>query len=240
MKVNNQRAMSTGAYTPKEITHCFVLKGFPLAWSMLEGVRCPVSGKLEKSKDIENRHSRLAPGWYGVILGKGAATRECYDECKKQLVGMNMPPWNWSELRRYKGCVVGVVKIAHSLPYEFCKESPWAIEDRVCNIIEYAGWLGRPIPCKGNLGACPIQDETTRREVRMYADVAWREGQILATGAEKRFPYRGPEVWLSGKRKASKGCVDLRDKDDVGKLMDFVRGCQERLAKRQRGGESEA
>ena len=30
-------AMSTGALEPKDITHCFVLKGFPLAWSMLEG-----------------------------------------------------------------------------------------------------------------------------------------------------------------------------------------------------------
>jgi len=29
--------MSTGALEPKDITHCFVLKGFPLAWSMLEG-----------------------------------------------------------------------------------------------------------------------------------------------------------------------------------------------------------
>lgn len=230
--------MSTGALEPKDITHCFVLKGFPLAWSMLEGVRCPVSGKLETSKDIENRHSRLAPGWYGVIIGKGDTTRECYDACKQKLIGMNMPPWNWVELKKRKGCVVGVVKIAHSLPYELCKESPWAIEDRVCNIIEYAGWLGRPIPCKGNLGACPIPDEETRRQVRQYADVAWREGEILATGAEKRFPSRGPQVWLKGKRKASNGCLPLRDKDNVGKLYEFLHGCQDGLPKRQCAGGS--
>jgi hypothetical protein len=107
--------------------------------------------------------------------------------------------------------------------------------ERVCNIIEYAGWLGRPIPCTGNLGACPIPDEETRRQVRQYADVAWREGEILATGAEKRFPYRGPQGWLNGKRKASQGCLDVRDKDDVGKLFEFLHGCQDRLAKRQRG-----
>lgn len=191
-------SMKTGARSPREITHCFVLKGFPLAWSMLQGVRCPASGKLEKSKDIENRRSRLAAGWYGVILGKGAATRECYDECKKRMLGMDMPPWNWAELHKYQGCVVGVVKIAHSLPYAACKESPWAMEDRVCNVIEYAGWLQRPIPCKGNLGACPIPDETTRRDVREYADAAWHQGEILATGAERRFPCRGPEVWRRG------------------------------------------
>lgn len=234
--MHQQAEMTTGALEPKEITHCFVLKGGDLAWSMLEGVRCPVSGKLEKSKDIENRHGRLAPGWYGVILGKGTkgVTRERHEECKKKLVGMNMPPWKARDVTEKMGCVVGIVKIAHSLPYELCKESPWA-EGPVCNIIEYAGWLGRPIPCKGNLGACPIQEEEARREVREYAEVAWRDGNILATGAEKRHPYRGPQVWPSAKRKPSKGCIDLRDKDEVGKLREFLAGCQERLLKRQRG-----
>eukprot|EP00966_Prymnesium_polylepis_P233624 5403885-Prymnesium_polylepis.1 len=54
------RPNSTGEH--QDIGPCLLAQGHDLAWAMLEGVRCPVSGKLEKSKDIENRHGRLAPG----------------------------------------------------------------------------------------------------------------------------------------------------------------------------------
>lgn len=211
---------TTGAATPGEITHCFVLKGHDLVWSMLEGLRCPVSGKLEKSKDIENRHGRLAPGWYGVILGKSTkgVTRERYEACKKELVGCQMPPWKWKDLDQYMGCVVGIVRVAHSLPHEICQESFWA-EGPVCNIISHAGWIGRPIPCKGNLGACPIKDPEALRQVREYAEISFRDGEILDTGAEKRFPYQGPSAF---KKKPTKACIDLRDKDEVGNLRDFL------------------
>jgi len=61
----------TGAASPEGITHCFVLKGAHLAWAMLEGEKIYGSTLCEepvtmKSKDIENRPGRLAPGWYGV------------------------------------------------------------------------------------------------------------------------------------------------------------------------------
>jgi hypothetical protein len=172
----------TGAASPKEITHAFVLKGFDLAWSMLEGEKLfPDSpdGDLDKkpigikSKDIENRHTRMAPGWYGVILGEtqssvpsgswGETTvrRERYDECKAKLPNMNYPPWNSDEdhiPNRLKGHLIGVVKIAHSLPYDYCTESEWAIGP-ICNIISHAGWIDNPVPCKGNLGACAITDK---------------------------------------------------------------------------------
>lgn len=62
----------TGASSPEGITHCFVLKGAHLAWAMLEGEKVYGCDPLDeqpvgvKSKNIENRHGRLAPGWYGV------------------------------------------------------------------------------------------------------------------------------------------------------------------------------
>ncbi len=191
-----------------------------MVWAMLEGVRNPVSGKLEKSKDIENRHGRLCPGWYGVILGKSTTgvLRERYEETRRKLVGCPIPPFKWDS-KQYMGCVVGVVHIAHSLPLQLCKDSCWA-SGPICNIISHAGWIGRPIPSKGNLGACPIQDPEALRKVREYADIAFREGEILETGAEKRFPCLEASVWAAMKK--SSNAIDLRDKYEVGNLRDFL------------------
>ena len=186
-----------------------------------------------RSKNIENRHGRLAPGWYGVILGKGTknVTRDEYDRCRSLLPKMTIPPWDWKELQFRKGCVVGVVKIDHSLPHELCKHSPWAFGP-VCNIISKAGWLNKPIPCKGNLGACPIKDKEVMEQVRYSAKCALADGNIFKTNGEKEHPYRGPNVWPAAKRKPSKGCIDMRDKDERGKLLEFISGCQQRLSKR--------
>lgn len=190
-------SLSTGADSPDKITHAFVLKGFDLAWSMLEGEKifpdrdCDQEPIGIKSKDIENRHTRLAPGWYGVILGKGTkgVTRERYDECKAKLPNMNYPEWNSDVANCRKGHLVGVVKIAYGLPYDLCKDSPWAIGP-VCNIISHAGWIDKPVPCKGNLGACPITDKEKRERFRHYADCALKDGNIFRTFAEGRYPYR--------------------------------------------------
>ena len=235
-------SLSTGADSPDKITHCFVLAGGDLAWSMLEGEKVFPGGDVFKeptgirSKYIENRHTRFAPGWYGVILGKGSkgVTQERHKECEKRLPEMTLPPMGHVAIKRRKGCVVGIVKIAHSLPYEYCKDSPWAVEGfPVCNIISHAGWIDRPIECKGNLGACPIKEEDVRDRVRAYADAAYKDGNIFPTGAELKYPWRGAGVWdKSRKRKASTACIDLKDKDDVGKLRDFLIESQANLAKR--------
>lgn len=230
--------MGTGADSPATITHCFVLKGFDLVWSMLEGEKVFPGGDADleptgiRSKSIENRHTRFDSGYYGVILGKGTkgVTIERYTECKQKLPDMAIPPWDWKELKHYKGCVVGVVKVSHSLPYHLCKNSPWAIGP-VCNIISEAGWLEKPIPCRGNLGACLIKDRFTLGLVRHYADRAMKEGVVFKTGGDVEYPFRGSEVW--GRKR--KGCVDLGDKDEVPRLADFLKDCHERLTKRARG-----
>jgi hypothetical protein len=225
-------ALSTGADSPDKITHCFVLAGGDLVWSMLEGEKVYPSDDFTdepisiNSKYIENRHTRLAPGWYGVILGKGSkgVTLERHRQCQEKLPSMTLPSMGHDAIKRRKGCVVGIVKIAHSLPHEYCEDSPWAVEEYpVCNIISHAGWIDRPIECKGNLGACPIKEENVRDRIREYADCAYRAGNIFPTGAELKYPWRGAGVWDKGrKRKASTACIDLKDKDDVGKLRAFL------------------
>lgn len=225
-------SLSTGADTPDKITHGFVLAGGDLVWSMLNGqgrVMEKLAGQqvdVRDSKYIENRCTRLAPGWYAVIQGKGnkGETPERHAECKAKLPNMNIPAYGSVDLSRNKGCVVGIARIAHSLPYELCKDDPWAVEAyKVCNIISQAGWIDVPVPCKGNLGACPIKDDQTRDKVRALAQVAYNQGNIHATEAELKYPWPGAGVWDEcRKRKASTACIDLEDKDDAGKLRAFL------------------
>ena len=109
------------------ITHCFVLKGHDLVWAMLEGERSATTGDIQASKDVENRHFGMAPGWYGVILGTNKAPREQYEDSKGKLPGMNMPTWGSAAAQRHKGKVVGVVKISHALPVTVCTSNgQWA------------------------------------------------------------------------------------------------------------------
>tara|TARA_B110001450_G_C17594778_1_gene470378 strand:+ start:336 stop:1019 length:684 start_codon:yes stop_codon:yes gene_type:complete len=225
--------MGTGAARPEEITHCFVLKGFYLAWSMLEGEKvfpennCDLEPVAIRSKNIENRHGRLAAGWYGVILGKGTrgVVRGEYDRCRSLLPNMTIPPWKCKELKFYSGCVVGVVKIDHSLPYELCKDSPWA-SGPVCNIISWAGWLNKPIPCRGNLGACPIKEKDVREEVRYSAKCALQGGGVFKTNGETEHPCRGHTAWPLAKRRStsSKAGIDVQDNGDRGEIVKFLSG----------------
>ena len=178
----------SGASTPGEITHSIVLCGYYWAWSMLEGERDDNGDSFLASKDIENRHGRLAPGYYAVILGKGekGVTKEKRDQCSALLPTMtSMPEWGSGSLP--KGNVVGVIKVSHSLPYDSCKESGWAMGP-VCNILSKAGWIDTPIPCKGGLGAHPIKDLEILARVRKAAVSAHESGKLLKTGAETRYP----------------------------------------------------
>ena len=180
---------TTGATSPNMITHCFVLKGHDLVWAMLEGERRATTGDIQASKDVENRHFGMAPGWYGVILGTNKAPREQYEDSKGKLPGMDMPTWGSAAAQRHKGKVVGVVKISHALPVTACT-SVWAMGP-VCNVIERAGWIETPVACRGNFGACPIQSETARQHVRQQADIAWRAGSLHLTGALEKYPRTG-------------------------------------------------
>lgn len=198
--------MGTGATTPDAITHAFVLNGFQWAWAILEGEKVFPDGGFGtkpvaiKSKNIENRKARLAPGWYAVILGKGTKgeTKENHELCRTLLPDMHLPRMGWPHLKALRGCVVGVVQISHSLPYDSCKSSSWANGAPVCNIISHAGWINTPIPCKGNLGACPIKGEVTLKAVREAALFSVESGFVFKTNGERDHP---PEKSVKGKRK---------------------------------------
>ena len=217
-------SLSTGADRPQEITHAFCLKGFDLVYSMLGGER-DCEGKIIASKHIENRHGRMAPGYYAVLCGKGTkgVTKERYDKCKSILPSMFILNWGDKNIEHILGKIVGVVRIAYSLPFELCKDDPWA-EGPVCNVISHAGWFVSGIPCKGNLGAFPIPSEVLA-QVRFQASIA----SISPTKGPQMHPYRGPEVW-SKKRK--KGCIDLGDKDEVALLKRFLLKSQDNLERK--------
>ena len=212
---------STGANRPEEITHGFVLKGFDLVYSMLGGERDD-AGKIIASKHIENRHGRISPGWYAVLCGKGTkgVTKERYDKCKSILRSMFILDWGDKNIKHMMGKVVGIVRIAHSLPYELCKDDPWS-EGPVCNIISHVGWLTSGIPCRGNLGAFPISEDALA-QVRFQASIA----SISPTKGPHLHPCRGPDVWC---KKRKKGCIDLGDKDEVALLKRFLLKSQDNL-----------
>ena len=232
---------TTGADAPDEITHCFVLKGFDLVWSMLEGEKVVEDGKpvAIRSKNIENRHVRMPPGYYGVIFGKSKSglAKERYEQIKAKLPEMKIPPWSFKDSNDLAGNVVGVVQIAHSLPYDACTQSPWA-EGPVCNVISKAGWIDEPIPCKGNLGACPIADPETRDRVRLAAKRAMEKGSILVTNGDVENPYRGADVWKRTRKR--KGCFVPGDVDDDARLRKFITKCVASIEAKMSDGERES
>lgn len=166
-----------------------------------------------KSKNIENRHVSFSKGWYGVILGKGRKgdTAENYEMCRTLLPDMKLPSSSWPGLKNLRGCVVGIVFVSHSLPYEICKHSKWANGAPVCNIITKAGWLELPVPCKGNLGACPIHPVQTRSRVRTLAKKALDEGHVFDTSGGMEHPYSA-NAW-SKKRKLNATISTAKSKE---------------------------
>ena len=212
--------MPTGAESPDSISHAFVLKGYYLAYAMWDGETADGDPTSRRTKHIENRPFRLSPGWYAVILGKGktGVTKQEAARFQALLPSMQMPPFGSAVITRQLGSVVGVVRVSHSLPQEACRHSHWANGARFCNIISEAGRLPVPIPCKGNLGACPIKDDTTLTLVRNAADGLFQKGQIFKTNGEREHP---PQY---GTHKRKSDC-----KDNVEGLTKFLKATQRKF-----------
>ena len=81
---------------------------------------------MGRSKVIENRHFRITPGWYGVVVGKGMGRKEDYEMVKRTLPTMAIPARDSQRAKHMRGKVVGVVQITHSVKSEVCITSPWA------------------------------------------------------------------------------------------------------------------
>ena len=114
-----QCCVEPGATTPDKITHAFTLKGYHWAYAMLEGERVS-EDTMSRSKVIENRHFRITPGWYGVVVGKGMGRREDYEMVKRTLPNMAIPAGESQQAKQMRGKLVGIVKITHSVKTEMC------------------------------------------------------------------------------------------------------------------------
>ena len=110
------------------------------------------------SKVIENRHFRITPGWYGVVVGKGMGRREDYEMVKRTLPNMAIPTWESQQAKQMRGKLVGIVEITHRVKTEMCTASPWA-QGPVCNVIANAAWLPEYVRSVGGKGVHPIKGE---------------------------------------------------------------------------------
>ena len=128
-----------GAASPGEVTHAFTLRGAQLSHAILASL-----------KRIENRHFRLAPGWYALHSGLNSEAqpkaRAQLDKVKWLLPEENTLP---------HGKIVGAVKISHSLTLGECESDPWAIGP-VCNVIEAVCVMTKPVMHRGALSIWKI------------------------------------------------------------------------------------
>jgi len=174
---------------------------------MIEGERVQ-EGIMGRSKVIENRHFRITPGWYGVVVGKGTGRREDYEMVKRTLPGMPIPAWESQQSKRMKGKIVGIVQITHSVKTEVCMSSPWATGP-VCNIIARAAWLPTWVVSTGGQGVHPIKGgNEIVEQVRLQA----RAAQVCETQGSRLHP-KTDETELRGKRKKKEPSMTKRTRD---------------------------
>ena len=134
----------TGARNPEEVTHGFTLNNPAWAWLILQG-----------HKIIENRQTRLQPGWYAVHV---AVTAHCSIMEELPLSKEFKMP---SVLGMENGVVYGLCKIGMSVPFEQCKDNRWACTDyKVCNVITEVIPFVKTVKASGNLGAWPLKEST--------------------------------------------------------------------------------
>lgn len=87
----------------------------------------------QNPKTIENRHVKLAAGWYAVSLSQAAHTSIADDIAFKK----EFPHFKGA-LAYTKGVVHGAVRIDRSLPQAQCAESRWSLADyKIANIVSH-------------------------------------------------------------------------------------------------------
>lgn len=130
---------TTGAPSPTTITHGFVLNDARWLYAMLYESQNP--------KTIENRHVKLAAGWYAVSLSQAAHTSIADDIAFKK----EFPHFKGA-MAYTKGVVHGAVRIDRSLPQIQCAESRWSLADyKIANIVSHTLLFGPrdSVPVRG-------------------------------------------------------------------------------------------
>ena len=113
---------------------------------------------MGRSKVIQNRHFRITPVWYGVVVGKGMGRGEDYEMVKRELPGMEIPAWESQQAKRMRGEIVGMLQITHSVKTEACTTSPWA-SGPICNVVAQTVWLPEFVNGVGGQGVHPPKKE---------------------------------------------------------------------------------
>ena len=101
-----------GAPSPDLVTHAITLKGAQLTWAILHG-----------HKTIENRSTRISPGWYALHTGLGKTTAEYQAGLKVKCAALPR------EASLAHGVVEGALRIDYACSVEACAgtpSEPWA------------------------------------------------------------------------------------------------------------------
>ena len=144
-----QRAAAavTSAQRAEEVTHAITLRGAQLTWAVLHG-----------QKTIENRHFRMAPGWYalqtGAHMGSVASQQPLLDRLARVPAEAELPHL----------AIVGAIRISHDLAFEECQANQWAFGP-ICNVISEVIELPRPVMHRGALSVWSIRPDALK-EVR--------------------------------------------------------------------------
>ena len=175
---------SPGAPSIEATTHAITLRGATYNWAILAG-----------HKNIENRSTRISPGWYFLHTGARNNSAEAQASIRARVPEDVRVP---VEDSLPHAVIVGFIKISHSLPLEQCAGSPWATGP-VCNVIEAVCELGTPISQKGNLGQWPVGPDVAGR-----ASIGLMGAQIRLLDNSALPPVPDPTIaFPHRKRKAS-------------------------------------
>ncbi|KAL1522417.1 hypothetical protein AB1Y20_017407 [Prymnesium parvum] len=150
------------AQVPTELTHALTLRGAQLSWAVLHGF-----------KTIENRHFRIAPGWYALHTG---ARRGCVASQQPLLDSLSgIPP----EVELPHLALVGAIKVSHALGFDECAFNQWAFGP-VCNVISEVAILPEPVPHRGALSIWAVASEELSQVVEQLKSVTVRKNDISA------------------------------------------------------------
>lgn len=123
-----------------------------------------VSAILHGRKPLENRSQVWPPGWYALHLGvssKGDAWAEKHvRECCETDASVCIVAEDVRDKLFPKGAIVGFCQLAHALPPDACRGSPWALGP-FCMIISKTMFLRTPIKnVRGQLGLWSLDAPT--------------------------------------------------------------------------------
>ena len=170
---SGRQRTTTGAASPGEITHAITLRGAQLTWAVLHG-----------AKRIENRHFRIAPGWYALHTGAKMDSVDSQRPLLRKLTGVP------GEAKLPHLAIVGAVRISHDLAFEECQHDEWAFGP-ICNVISEVMELSQPVPHRGALSVWEVRPDALERiRQQLHAITGCRINDTTHLPARSTMPLR--------------------------------------------------